>query len=77
MSTANRAGAHSRAAAANGVDRWIVRIITNPEATIGMLRSGELNFLGDYSGDPEDRVDVGGIYGSDPIGKLGFAPGTN
>jgi peptide/nickel transport system substrate-binding protein len=40
------------------MERWILRIVTNPEATIGMLRSGELNFLGDYSGDPEvlDKV---------------------
>jgi peptide/nickel transport system substrate-binding protein len=39
--------------AAPKMERWIVRIVTNPEATIGMLRSGELNFVGDYSGDPE------------------------
>lgn len=39
--------------AAPKMERWILRIVTNPEATIGMLRSGELNFLGDYSGDPE------------------------
>jgi peptide/nickel transport system substrate-binding protein len=39
--------------AAPKMERWILRIIPNPEATIGMLRSGELNFLGDYGGDPE------------------------
>lgn len=39
--------------AAPRMDRWILRIILNPEATIGMLRSGELNFLADYGGDPE------------------------
>ena len=39
--------------AAPKIDRWILRIIPNPEATIGMLRSGELSFLADYGGDPE------------------------
>ncbi len=39
--------------AAPKMDRWILRIIPNPEATIGMLRSGELTFLADYGGDPE------------------------
>jgi peptide/nickel transport system substrate-binding protein len=39
--------------AAPKMDRWILRIIPNPEATIGMLRSGEINFLADYGGDPE------------------------
>ncbi|MBM3568092.1 MAG: twin-arginine translocation pathway signal protein [Alphaproteobacteria bacterium] len=45
-----RFGAHW---AAPKMERWILRIIPNPEATIGMMRSGELNFLGDYGGDPE------------------------
>ena len=34
------------------VDRWILRIVLNVEATLGMLRSAELNFLSDYTGDP-------------------------
>jgi len=34
------------------MDRWILRIVLNVEATLGMLRSGELNFLSDYTGDP-------------------------
>ena len=33
-------------------DRWIVRIVTNLEATLGMLKSGEINFLTEYRGDP-------------------------
>ena len=35
------------------MERWILRIVPNPEATLGMLRSGEINFLADYGGDPE------------------------
>ncbi len=35
------------------MDRWILRVIPNPEATLAMLRSGELSFLADYGGDPE------------------------
>ena len=34
------------------MDRWILRIIPNQEAALGMLRSGALNFLSDYAGDP-------------------------
>lgn len=33
--------------------RWIVRIVPNTEAALGMLKSGELNFLSDYAGDPK------------------------
>jgi peptide/nickel transport system substrate-binding protein len=44
--------------AAPKMERWILRIIPNPEATIGMLRSGELDFLGDYGGDPEVLADL-------------------
>ena len=39
--------------AAPKMERWILRIVPNPEATLGMLRKGELNFLADYGGDPE------------------------
>lgn len=35
------------------VDRVIMRVVLNVEATLGMLRSGEINFLSDYTGDPE------------------------
>ncbi len=35
------------------MERLIIRIVPNPEATLGMLRSGEINFLADYGGDPE------------------------
>ncbi|MFN4099591.1 MAG: ABC transporter substrate-binding protein [Pararhodobacter sp.] len=35
------------------VDRVIMRVILNVEASLGMLRSGEINFLTDYTGDPE------------------------
>lgn len=35
------------------MERWILRIVPNPEATNGMLRKGEINFLADYGGDPE------------------------
>ncbi len=40
------------------IDRWIIRIVSNSEATISMLRSGEINFLADYNGDPEILKDV-------------------
>jgi len=39
--------------AAPKINRWILRIVPNAEATMGMLRRGELNFLGFYGGDPE------------------------
>lgn len=38
------------------VARWIMRIVPNAEATLGMLKSGELNFLGFFGGDPEVLV---------------------
>ncbi len=34
-------------------ERWILRIIPNVEAALGMLKSGDLNFLSDYNGDPK------------------------
>lgn len=34
-------------------DRWIMRVITNVDAALGMLPRGELNFLSDYRGDPK------------------------
>lgn len=33
--------------------RWILRIVSNTEAAVGMLRKGEINFLTDYTGDPK------------------------
>jgi peptide/nickel transport system substrate-binding protein len=42
--------------AAPKMDRWILRVIPNVEASLGMLRSGELNFLAAYPGDPEVLV---------------------
>ena len=33
--------------------RWILRVVTNLEAALGMLPRGELNFLSDYRGDPK------------------------
>jgi peptide/nickel transport system substrate-binding protein len=40
------------------MDRWILRIIPNVEAALGMLRSGEVNFMSDYTGDPQILYDV-------------------
>ncbi|MDN2579807.1 ABC transporter substrate-binding protein [Aquibium sp. ELW1220] len=34
-------------------DRWILRIVPNVEAALGMLRSGEINFMGEFTGDPQ------------------------
>jgi len=39
-------------------DRWILRIVPNSEAALGMLRRGELNFLSAYAGDPQILVDT-------------------
>jgi peptide/nickel transport system substrate-binding protein len=33
--------------------RWILRNVPNAEAALGMLKSGEINFLSDYNGDPK------------------------
>ncbi len=35
------------------MERWILRIVPNPEATLGMLRRNEINFLADYAGLPD------------------------
>ena len=34
------------------MERWILRTVPNQEATLGMLRTGELNFLAIFTGDP-------------------------
>ncbi|MEM9900034.1 MAG: ABC transporter substrate-binding protein [Pseudomonadota bacterium] len=38
--------------AAPAAERWILRIVPNVEAALGMLRSGEINFMSDFPGDP-------------------------
>jgi peptide/nickel transport system substrate-binding protein len=35
------------------MNRWILRVITNVGAALGMLGRGEINFLSDYRGDPK------------------------
>jgi peptide/nickel transport system substrate-binding protein len=40
------------------MDRFILRVIPNNEAGLGMLRRGELNFLSDYRGDPKLLTDL-------------------
>ncbi|WP_309084898.1 ABC transporter substrate-binding protein [Chelativorans sp.] len=39
-------------------DRWILRIVPNVEAALGMLRSGEINFLAEFGGDPQVLIDA-------------------
>jgi peptide/nickel transport system substrate-binding protein len=34
------------------MERWILRIVPNQEATLGMMKTGELNFLALFTGDP-------------------------
>jgi peptide/nickel transport system substrate-binding protein len=38
--------------------RWILRTVSNTEAALGMLKSGEINFLSEYTGDPEVLEDL-------------------
>jgi peptide/nickel transport system substrate-binding protein len=40
------------------IHRWIMRIMPNVEASIGALKSGEINFLADYTGDPQLLQDL-------------------
>jgi peptide/nickel transport system substrate-binding protein len=40
------------------MERWILRIVTNTEAAMGMLRRGEVTFLSDYRGDPKLLEDL-------------------
>jgi peptide/nickel transport system substrate-binding protein len=40
------------------MDRWIMRVITNTGAALGMLPKGEINFLTDYRGDPKLLADL-------------------
>ena len=39
-------------------ERWILRIVPNVEAALGMLRSGEINFIGEFSGDPQVLINA-------------------
>ena len=39
-------------------ERWILRIVPNLEATLGMLKQGEINFLSEYRGDNDTLVQV-------------------
>ncbi|WP_216851316.1 ABC transporter substrate-binding protein [Acidisphaera sp. L21] len=38
--------------AAPKLARWILRIVPNQEATLGMMKTGEMNFLSLFTGDP-------------------------
>lgn len=40
------------------LSRWIMRIIPNQEAALGMLRTGELNFMAIFTGDPRVLADL-------------------
>jgi peptide/nickel transport system substrate-binding protein len=40
------------------MERWILRIVTNTGAALGMLPKGEINFLTDYRGDPKLLADL-------------------
>ena len=51
-------GANPAHWAAPKIDRWILRIVTNAEAAVGMLKRGEVNFLSDYRGDPKILEDL-------------------
>lgn len=44
-------------------ERWILRFVPNAEAALGMLRSGEINFLTDFSGDPQVLIDAAAADG--------------
>jgi peptide/nickel transport system substrate-binding protein len=39
-------------------ERFILRLVPNAEAALGMLRSGEINFLTDFQGDPQVLLDA-------------------
>ncbi|WP_428487431.1 ABC transporter substrate-binding protein [Rhodopila sp.] len=40
------------------LDRWILRTVSNQEATLGMLRNGEINFLAIFTGDPQNVAEL-------------------
>jgi len=40
------------------MERWILRTVPNQEATLGMLRNGEINFLAIFTGDPQNVAEL-------------------
>ena len=40
------------------LERWILRTVSNQEATLGMLRNSEINFLAIFTGDPQNVADL-------------------
>jgi peptide/nickel transport system substrate-binding protein len=40
------------------MQNWILRIVPNQEATLGMMKTGEMNFLALFTGDPRVLADV-------------------
>jgi peptide/nickel transport system substrate-binding protein len=40
------------------LERWILRTVSNQEATLGMLRNGEINFLAMFTGDPQNVAEL-------------------
>lgn len=44
---------HAQHWSAPKMERLVLRVIPNAEAVIGMLRSGEINLLSEYGGDPD------------------------
>ena len=54
----DRAGGQPDALGHPKIHRWIMRIMPNVEASLGALKSGEINFLADYTGDPQLLQDL-------------------
>jgi peptide/nickel transport system substrate-binding protein len=60
--------------------RWILRDMPNVSASLGALQSGEINFLSDYTGDPEllkqavDATDGLAMVSTIPVGFRFYAP---
>jgi len=60
--------------------RWILRDMPNVSAALGSLQSGEINFLSDYTGDPEllnqtvASTDGLAIVSTIPVGFRFYAP---
>jgi peptide/nickel transport system substrate-binding protein len=40
------------------LDRWILRTVSNQEATLGMLRNSEINFLAIFTGEPQNVAEL-------------------
>jgi peptide/nickel transport system substrate-binding protein len=66
--------------AAPKIDRWIVRIVPNMEASLGMIQNGEINFLATYLGDAQllqqkvDETSSLTMVSSTDLGFRFFAP---